>query len=449
MLKWFEGQFAPYRNEQDFRIWGDYWAYLRQYDIRSLQGEKVKSFEEREIANFPYLNGVPYEYDADYEHDTATPEKRQYRPDFYLPEAGIYIEHFGIDARGRTAPFVDQEEYRKGMDWKRGPHKKKGTVLIETYSHEHASGKLIDRLARRLSAHGVSLSPIPSEEVFAVLEEQGRVGPFLRLVATFLHHYNGAQLSIQEVARRAKGLAARQRAKAFLAVLGPILERYQETLSERREIDFHDMICKAAEHVEAGRYSSPFCNILVDKFQDTSSARARLLKALLDQSPAAQLFAVGDDWQAIYRFGGSDIAIMRELAERFGGSKRMDLETSFRYSQPIAAVATQFILANPAQISKTLRSTRQMQRSCVHFGLWNLGLGARRETWLGTRPTMLMLRTTQWLRLMSSSRPVVWSAQISDRTGPASSRTTSIRSKVPATNGTGALRGCISPMWPA
>ena len=369
LLKWFEGQFAPYRNEQEFQSWGEYWDYLRQYDIRSLKGEKVKSFEECEIANFLYLNGVPYEYEADYEHVTATSEKRQYRPDFYLPEAGIYIEHFGIDARGRTAPFVDQEEYREGMEWKRQLHKDKGTVLVETFSHEHASGTLIDKLARKLSAHGVSLSPIPRDEVFAVLEEQGRVGPFLRLVATFLNHYKGAQLSIREAARRAKGLASRQRAKAFLAVFGPIYERYQETLSERGEIDFHDMIGKASEHVEAGRYRSPFGYILVDEFQDISPARARLLKALLEQSPDAQLFAVGDDWQAIYRFGGSDIAIMREFAERFGDSKRMDLETTFRCSEPIATVATRFILANPAQIKKKVRSTRQMQGPCVHIGL--------------------------------------------------------------------------------
>ncbi len=369
LLKWFEGQFAPYKNERDFRSWGEYWDYLRQYDIRSLKGDKVKSFEECEIANFLYLNGVSYEYEADYEHDTATSEKRQYRPDFYLPEAGIYIEHFGIDARGRTAPFIDQDEYRQGMEWKRGLHKERGTVLIETFSHEHASGKLTDRLAAKLSAHGVSLSPIPHEDVFAVLEEQGRVGPFLRLVATFLHHYKGAQLSVGEVARRAKGFANRQRAKAFLAVFEPILNRYQETLSDRGEIDFHDMIGKAAEHVEAGRYRSPFGYILVDEFQDISPARARLLKALLDQSPDAQLFAVGDDWQAIYRFSGSDIAIMREFAERFGDSKRMDLETTFRCSEPIATVATRFVLANPAQIRKRVRSTRRMQGPCVHIGL--------------------------------------------------------------------------------
>ncbi len=369
LLKWFQGQFAPYRNEQDFQSWDEYWDYIRRYDIRSLKGERVKSYEECEIANFLYLHGVPYEYEADYEHDTATAEKRQYRPDFHLSEAGIYIEHFGLDARGRTAPFVDRKKYLEEMDWKRQLHEEKGTILIETFSHEHASGTLIAKLASELSGHGVSLSPIPREDVFAVLERQGRVDPFLRLVATFLHHYKSAQLSFREVASQARGLGNRQRAKAFLAVFGPILERYQSTLSGRGEIDFHDMINKATEHVEAGRYRSPFGYILVDEFQDISPGRARLLKALLDQSPNTQLFAVGDDWQSIYRFGGADIAVMREFSERFGHNERMALETTFRCSSPIADVATRFVLANPSQIRKKVRSTRQLQGPCVHIGL--------------------------------------------------------------------------------
>ena len=118
--------------------------------------------------------------------------------------------------------------------------------------------------------------------------------------------------------------------------------------------------------MEAGRYRSPFGYILVDEFQDISPSRARLLKALLDRSPGAQLFAVGDDWQAIYRFGGADIAVMREFGEHFGVFERIDLETTFRCSDRIAAVATEFVLQNPAQIRKTVRATRNGDRPAVH-----------------------------------------------------------------------------------
>ena len=149
----------------------------------------------------------------------------------------------------------------------------------------------------------------------------------------------------------------------------PIFERYQESLSRQEEIDFHDMINRATERVEAGRYRSPFGYILVDEFQDISPGRARLLKALLDQSSDAQLFAVGDDWQSIYRFAGSDIAIMREFGDHFGHTEQTYLETTFRCTDRIADVATKFVLCNPAQIFKKVRSTRRADGPSVHVGL--------------------------------------------------------------------------------
>ena len=142
----------------------------------------------------------------------------------------------------------------------------------------------------------------------------------------------------------------------------PVFERYQESLTRSGTIDFHDMINRATDLVESGRYRSPFGYIMVDEFQDISPARARLLKALLDSAPDAQLFAVGDDWQAIYRFGGSDIAVMREFETWFGDYLRIDLETMFRTDDRIAEVATDFVLRNPAQIRKTVRPMRKADR---------------------------------------------------------------------------------------
>ena len=369
LVKWFEGQFAPYRSALECRSWGEYWDYIRRFDIRTLKGEKVKSFEECEIANFLYLNGVAYEYEASYEHETATPEKRQYCPDFHLPEDGIYIEHFGINASGGTAPYVDRDEYVRSMEWKRALHEQHGTDLIETFSHERSAGTLIDNLAGNLARRGVSMSPIPDSEVFDVLNSQGRVDPFIRLLAEFLHHFKGSQLSFRDVVPRAAHAVDRVRATAFLEVFWPVYERYESRLSDQGEIDFHDMIDRAADHVEKGRYRSPFRYFLVDEFQDISLERARLLKALLDGSPNARLFAVGDDWQSIFRFTGSDISVMRHFGERFGAAERIDLETTFRCPDRIAEAATRFILRNPLQIRKSVRSIHNADGLCVHVGL--------------------------------------------------------------------------------
>ena len=367
--EWFQEGFAPYRSQHEFRNWGEYHDYIRKFEICSLKGEVVRSFEECEIANYLYLHGVAYEYEAPYEHELATSEKRQYKPDFHLPEHGIYIEHFGIDAAGNTAPFVDRGQYLQDMEWKRGIHAKYGTRLIETFSHEQADGRLLLNLTEKLAAHGVTLLPIPREGVFAALERQGRIDPFTRLVATFLQHFKGSRLSLDEIAERARAHRDRKRAEAFVAVFRPIFERYQSALARGGEIDFHDMIGRATDLVEEGRYHSPFGYILVDEFQDISPSRARLLKALLDSSPGTQLFAVGDDWQAIYRFGGSDIAVMREFGFHFGAFERIDLATTFRCADRIAAVATDFVMRNPAQIRKTVRTTRTADRPAVNLGL--------------------------------------------------------------------------------
>ena len=226
-----QGALRPYRSEHEFQTQGEYWDYVRTHEIRSLQGDQVKSYEECEIANFLYLNGVPYAYEADYEHETATPEKRQYQPDFHLTEAGIYIEHLALTKSGETPPFIDRDEYLRSLDWKRRLHAEHGTVLIETYSHEKAAGTLIRNLEAKLAAHEVALRPIPADEIFTVLERQGRIDPFTRLVATFLHHYKGAQLTADEVTRRAArvspppaGARVRQRVPTDLRALSGVAE---------------------------------------------------------------------------------------------------------------------------------------------------------------------------------------------------------------------------------
>ena len=369
LLDWFQDHFAPYRSQHDFDSWGAYHTYIRANDIRSLAGEKVKSFEECEIANHLYLNGVEYQYEAPYRHDTATAAKRQYKPDFHLPQHGIYIEHFGLDARGNPPSYVEPQKYLQGIEWKRELHARRGTVLIETFSHERAAGLLLANLDRKLAAHGVTLQPRSGRDVFAILAEQGRIDPFVTLVGTFLQHYKGGLRSLADLPVSSLPRAQAPRARAFLGVFRHVLERYEQELRSAGEIDFNDMIARAADHVQAGRWRSPYGYVLVDEFQDISPGRARLLKSLLDAVPGARLFAVGDDWQAIYRFGGSDIAVMREFERHFGPFARIDLQTTFRCPPGIASIATDFVLRNPAQLTKKVRAARAWPGPAVHIGL--------------------------------------------------------------------------------
>ena len=91
---------AQYQSPFDTATEGEYQRYVANSELRTLNGELVKSFEELTIANWLAANRIKYQYERDYEHNTSTSRRRQYQPDFYLTDYGIYIEHFALN-RGR------------------------------------------------------------------------------------------------------------------------------------------------------------------------------------------------------------------------------------------------------------------------------------------------------------------------------------------------------------
>lgn len=218
-------------------------------------------------------------------------------------------------------------------------------------------GRLTAALAEKLAPF-VTPAPIPAAQVIEKLNELGRVDAFTQTLGAFLRHFKSAGLSLEACRRRGEALVDARRNKAFLDVFEPVLLEYQGRLEDR--IDFEDMIARATDHVAAGRYKSPYRHLLVDEFQDISEGRAKLLRTLRAQHEDARIFAVGDDWQSIYRFSGSDIHLMRDFGEEFGGTfasaagihRSVDLGRTFRSIDRIALPARRFVLKNPSQIEK-------------------------------------------------------------------------------------------------
>ena len=355
------------KTEWDFKTKHEFYTHMEQQDLRTLQGEKVKSYEELQIANWLYENGVEYEYEPVYEHKIPETGRRDYQPDFRLTESGIYIEHFGVRRQKMadgseklfTAPFVDRNEYLASMEWKRQVHAEHETTLIETFSYERQEGRLLTGLAEKLAPH-VTLKPRPAETIYDRIVDLKQVDDFSKLLGTFLRKFKSGGYSLEDCETKSDRMKLGKRAKAFLDVFAPVFAEYQKRLGGR--IDFEDMILRAARYTETGRYVSPFRHILVDEFQDISQSRARLVKALKAQRPDVRVFAVGDDWQSIFRFAGSDIHLMRHFGREFGGSfdgeagvhRAVDLGRTFRSVDQIAFAARTFVLRNPVQIHKQI-----------------------------------------------------------------------------------------------
>lgn len=201
--------------------------------------------------------------------------------------------------------------------------------------------------------------------MFEKLAGLGTLDKFTGLLATFLNHFKSNLHTVEGLRARKTECKDPARFEAFLAIFHSVCNEYQRRLSEAGEVDFNDMVAKATRHVESGKYRSPFQYVLVDEFQDISIGRARLVKALKHQDPSTRLCCVGDDWQAIYRFAGSDIAIMRHFEQEFGHSVVVQLDRTFRYNNQINDLSSKFVLKNPKQIRKQLTPHTHTTEKCI------------------------------------------------------------------------------------
>ncbi len=343
----------------------------------TLKKEVVKSYEELVIANFYYLNGIDYEYEGPYEHKTDGPEYRHYRPDFYLPKYKIYHEHFGINKDGNALHFGKEEsdKYVEGMKWKRNLHATYQTKCIETYSYQFSNSDFFTGFKRLLSENGVEFKPISIEEVWCKLKgivNKTDFSSFKALIITFVSLYKARYKDDRAFEELKKSVFEndyeRQRANHLLDICKEIYNYYRQQLQYTTAeddkpvemIDFDDMILKSIDCLSSLPNRFKYKYIIVDEFQDISYSRMVFLKSLIAHGNS-KLFAVGDDWQSIYRFSGCDIDIFINSEKYFGKTTVNFINSTHRNSAELINIAAPFITANRDQFKKNVRSNKHIE----------------------------------------------------------------------------------------
>jgi DNA helicase-4 len=320
---------------------------------RTLRGEHVRSLGERIIADFLFLHHVPYKYEAKASWADVGTGRGAYHPDFTLLEIAACIEYWGVDRKGEvpTGWGTSSAEYRQGMEWKREQFRRQGKTLLEFCDYERTEGTLEDALQERLSRVRVALRPMTFDELEKVLGDMKYIGSAIeRLLVQFLANARSLRLRPDEIRRRLKGATPRVHHFGLLGIA--VLERYEAALAAEGRIDFSDMLHRAADILENGVSPLPkFQHILVDEFQDTSAAMARFLKALITANDA-RLFAVGDDWQAIYGFAGGDVDHIVNFEKHFGPASTTMLNVNYRSPVTIVESGAALIAHNPNQVPK-------------------------------------------------------------------------------------------------
>jgi len=326
-------------------------------------GEMYKSKQEVSIANFLYYNQIKYQYEKSFHVKTSTKKYSQYRPDFYLNDYEIYIEHFGIDKNGNPPKIYsksEQENYLKGITWKKLIHKKYKTKFIETYSYEFEERTIFQNLEKKLKAHNVFLNSIVKsrEDLRLNIICKKKYPLIVKLFCSFLNLMKSNLKSLNGIENDLIQFVDKFRYELFLNLFKPIYEKYELYLKETDRIDFSDMISKATEYVFNRKYNHDFKYIIIDEFQDMSFGRYKLIEAMLSQNDNIKLFCVGDDWQSIYRFTGTDISIIIDFEKHFGYFKELKIENTYRFPSNVIKVSSEIIMLNENQRVKQLHSSR-------------------------------------------------------------------------------------------
>ncbi|MFD2871973.1 UvrD-helicase domain-containing protein [Mucilaginibacter ximonensis] len=370
----------PQKDESEFATKNDYLNYEQGFKNITLDGKTVKSQQELQIANFFCLFNINYEYEKHYplEEEDRNPTFGAYQPDFYLTDYKIWHEHYGIDRNGDVAKGIKREQYHAGMTWKEQIHSKYQTKLIKSYGYEASEGTLIRNLKQRLLDEGVAMRERSSEELLELIEQSPDYEDFINLIQVFLTLMKSCGKSPEQLVT----FKADKRFRVFLDLIEPLYNAYEQHVASIPAVDFNDMINHAAQHFRNGAFKKPYKYILVDEFQDMSLGRYELIKAIRSQNPGTKLYAVGDDWQSIFRFTGSDLSIITQFEKHFGVTSQTAILKTYRFNDQILQTSSNFIQQNPAQLKKQLAAQTPTPDGHTSFEFVKFKTGIERQNCL-------------------------------------------------------------------
>ena len=144
----------------------------------------------------------------------------------------------------------------------------------------------------------------------------------------------------------------------FLDFIEWIYIRYLNILKENDMITFPQMIRNARDILMTQKEKFSYEYVFVDEFQDISKIRYQVIRVLMEKFNVKTI-CVGDDFQAIYSFAGSDVNFFFEQINYAHGMEVFYIVNTYRNSQQLIKIAGEFIMKNKFQLTKQLRSLKK------------------------------------------------------------------------------------------
>lgn len=320
-------------------------SYAHQVTYTTLKGEKVRSKSERDIADWLFRHNLKYEYEplvnfADFD----------FRPDFYVPQADLYIEHVSDKSYGTK----DKEEQ----------FQRAGRHCAKTFESMAQDSTLFNLALERIIMGRVSekislVASLNYEEEFRCYGD--KIRDFLTMISRVQSMVKGNDIAPDDLLHKACS-HQHERVRVFYELAVPVMKAYNAYCIDKSYLDFDDLLIQAIYLLKSSEeirktYHERFKFVLVDEFQDVNNLQVRLLELLL--TPETQLFCVGDDWQSIYGFRGSEVDYIVNFEKHFEPSRVIKLDVNYRSTQTIVGASTEVIRKNRFQVDKEIIAHKQ------------------------------------------------------------------------------------------
>jgi DNA helicase-4 len=310
----------------------------------TLGGDNVRSKSERTIADWLYRHNIKYQYEP-----KINLKDFEFQPDFYIPEADLYLEHISnlsFDPTDKDIQF-----------------KLAGKLCVKTYEKwMHDIGEFntrMDHLVRgRLTQSIGALPPLRFEEEFRQYHEE--LKEFRNEVRMAINRVKTEALDFSKI--QAEGLKDKhERVAGFYRLAGPIQAGFEQYCIQRSYLDFNDILLKLMEvlrddAVVLNTLREKFSHIMVDEYQDVNTLQVNMVDALL--TPESNLFCVGDDWQSIYGWRGSEVEHIVRFKEHYPEAMVLPFTTNYRSDATIVEASNALIANNKVKLEKQVVSSK-------------------------------------------------------------------------------------------
>lgn len=332
----------------------DNFEYYEQYKRYStLDGTKVRSKSEQFIADWLFRRNIKYQYEPRLNIKDFT-----FRPDFYIPAANVYIEHIS----NKSYPFYNKEvQFNKG-----------NILFVKTFEEQAKDSALFSHILdniiqNRLPENYQQNIKISYKEAFLGYEMSVR--EFLVQVIRVMDMIKVENLDFDKILKKARK-DQHERVRNFFKLAIVLINIYNNYCIDKSYLDFNDMISRTISLFNnypdiLKIYKEKFNYLLVDEFQDVNNLQVELLKLLLKED--TQFFCVGDDWQSIYGFRGSNVNYIIDFEKHFTNSSVIKLSLNYRSTQNIVKASNEIIKNNKYKVDKILKASKKSANKIIVY----------------------------------------------------------------------------------